>query len=263
MDSLLYSRGPDSYLMVLSGSRIPLEEVARLVFPFGQVEAIHAELDVIQVHVDHEKFIEGSVEKLTNRDDPAFYELNKRELESIDLQRVERAVQRLSAAEPKIYRTDISRRLISLLNEEGVTFYGDLSRALIRWRETQGVAGKEAAKLLERLTAQKKDIPRELVELLAAEKETSVVPTLHVLWLRDATQWESPYGEMGPAIEPYLLEEFPKTEGSLRHSTVRLLGQVGGPSSLPVLEAAKRGANSELQVQLADSIRRIRERQAR
>jgi hypothetical protein len=53
-------------------------------------------------------FIEGPIEKLSNKQDPAFYELNKRELESIDLERAKRAVQRLAEAEPKIYRARTS-----------------------------------------------------------------------------------------------------------------------------------------------------------
>lgn len=263
MNSALFPRQSGDFLMVLSDVKVSLPEAARLVAPFGQVEAVHQDIGLVQIHVDNEKFVAGAEDKLINTKDPAFYELNKRELESIDLLRIERAVQRLGAAEPKVYRADVTRRLISLLNQDGVTFYPELCRALMVWSEVPEEVGPEALKTLERLDSEAKVIPLELVKLLAKEKVTRAIPIIHRLWLHDATHWESTYAEMGPSIEPALLAEYPGTEGFIRYSATRLLGQVGTPASLPELEAAKKGANRELQILIDDSIQRIKDRAAK
>jgi len=263
MNSALFPRDSGDFLMVLSDVKVSLSEAARLVAPFGQVEAVHQEIGVVQIHVDNEKFVAGAEDKLINSKDPAFYELNKRELESIDLLRIERAVQRLGAAEPKVYRPDVTRRLISLLNQDGVTFYPELCRALMVWSEVPEEVGPEALKTLERLDSEAKVIPLELVQLLAKNKVTQAIPIIHRLWLHDATHWESTYAEMGPSIEPALLAEYPDTEGFIRYSATRLLGQVGTPAAIPQLDAAKKGANRELQILIDNSIQRIKERAAR
>jgi hypothetical protein len=245
---------------VLSDVKVPINEAARLVAPFGQVEAVHQDIGIIQIHVDNDKFLVGAEEKLINPKDPAFYELNKRELDSIDLVRIERAVKRLASAEPKIYRADVTRRLISLLNQSDVTFYPDICRALMVWPEELGLAGPEALKTLERLDSESKEVPMELVQLLAKEKATRAIPIVHRLWMHDATHWESVYTEFGAAIEPALLAEYPDTDGFLRYSATRMLGKVGSPASIPLIESARKAANKELLILIDDSIRRINAR---
>ena len=80
-----YPRGGGDFLMVVTGIDKSLAEVARIVSALGTPGDVYPELSVVEVRVNNENFIEGPIEKLTNRKDPAFYDLNKRELESIDL----------------------------------------------------------------------------------------------------------------------------------------------------------------------------------
>lgn len=259
-ESHYYPRGHGDFLMVVTGINMPLDEVATVAAALGTVERTLPEIAVIEVRVNNENFVEGSVEKLTDRSNPAFYDLNKRELESIDLERIERAVKRLAEAEPKIYRNDITGRLISLLATPQVKFKGPVCNALAKWSDDPTRAAetalKEAAKLLEN----KAPIPEEMIALIVKAKNPGVIPILDTLWSERPNQWEMQYSEIGRAAEPTLLARFPKTTGWHRQSAVRLLGRVGGPNSLPVLEAAKAGADPELKVLLQKSIESIRSR---
>ncbi len=261
--SHFYPRDGGDFLMVVIGPRQSLEEFTEVTAALGQTAKIYPELSVIEVRVNNENFSEGPIEKLSNKDDPAFYDLNKRELESIDLERVKRAVQRLAESEPKIYRSDITRKLISLLEEDGLDFKGNICHALSTWSEIQGPASKAALKVVKQLMGAKAAVPQDMIALIVKEKNAEVIPYLNQLWAKDATTWESLYAEMGPAIEPTILHDFPETEGPIRHSAVRLLGRVGGADSLPVLAAAVAGANPELKLVLEQAQKSIHERLAR
>ena len=122
-----------------------------LLAPLGRLDAVHTEISVIEITVDLEKFTEGPAAKLSEPTDPAFYELNKRELESIDLARIGRAVQRLADAPPRLYRSDITRRMIALISEPGVTFHDTLCRALIQWSDEPGPAGEAVLPVMRNL----------------------------------------------------------------------------------------------------------------
>ncbi|MGL4400147.1 MAG: hypothetical protein ACRCXD_09790, partial [Luteolibacter sp.] len=255
-----YPRSGGDYLLVLTGITSSLQEVAELSAPLGQVENVYRELSIIEVRVGTDIFVEGSLEKLTKKSDPAFYELNKRELESIDLERAKRAVQRLAEVEPVIYRTDISRKLISMLADDSVDFKGQICKALSVWSEQPGPASEAALKVVNQLVAAGKAVPPEVVALIVKEKNPAVIPVLDELWHDTPLAWESLYGEMGQAIEKSLIRRLPETQGNIRHSAVRLLGRVGGPDSLPVLAAVVQGADSELRVLLDQAEKSIRAR---
>ena len=210
--------------------------------------------------MNNDSFLAGPMDKLSDREHPAFYDLNKRELESIDLTRVSNAVKRLAEAEPKIYRSDIARKLIELLGADWVDFKADVCNALAVWSEEPGPAGDAALAEARKLLAAKGDVPQEMIALIVKEKNPDVVPVLDELWSENPTRWETLYGDVGPAAEVILIRRFPYAEGSLRHSAVRILGRVGGPKSLPLLNAAADGADSELRILLKKSIASIEER---
>jgi hypothetical protein len=255
-----YPRGNGDFLMVVTGINMPLDEVAKVAGALGSVELVVPEIAVIEVHVNNENFVEGPVEKLTDRSSPAFYDLNKRELESIDLDRIEDAVKRLAEAEPKIYRSDITGRLISLLAMPEVKFKGAVCHALAKWAEDPAPAAEAALKEAEKLLARKTPVPEEMIALILQAKNPGVIPVIDALWSESPSHWERQYSEIGQAAEPVLLNRFPQAKGWLRQSAVRLLGKVGGANSLPVLEAAKTGADPELRVLLEKSILSIRSR---
>jgi predicted Zn finger-like uncharacterized protein len=255
-----YPRGNGDFLMVVTGINMSLDDLAKVSTAVGSVERILPEIAVIEVRVNNENFVEGPVEKLTDRNSPGFYDLNKRELESIDLDRIERAVKRLAEAEPKIYRSDITGRLISLLATPEVKFKGPICKALIKWSDDPGPAAEAALKEADKLLKRKSTIPEEMISLIVKAKKPGVIPIIDALWSESPTRWEMQYAEIGQVAEPNLLKGFPQTQGWHRQSAVRLLGKVGGSNSLPVLEAAKTDADPELRVLLDKSIQSIRSR---
>lgn len=267
--SHLYPRDNDEWLMVLI-SPLSMEEVATVTGRFalnGKAERIIPKLGVVEVKVDNDAFVEGAQDKLTDRANPAFYELNKRELDSIDLGRARRAVGRLAEADPKVYRADIQRRLVQLLKEgkDGDSaLHGEIARALTRW-ETPGdgsVAAVAAAAL--KLHAAKTQIPRDMIVYLAGHKETSIAPVLDGMWADDCTTWEQLYGDLGPVIEPLVLKRVPTLEKqSMKQSAVRLLGRVGSKASLPALQELRPGADAELKVLIERAETSIRQRDSR
>ena len=255
-----YPRDGGDYLLVVTGVTQSIQELAQLASVLGKTEKIYPEISVIEVRVNNEIFVEGSIEKLSKKDDPAFYDLNKRELESIDLQRVKRAVQRLAEAEPTLYRTDITRKLIALLGEDGVDFKGNICTALGVWSEQPGAASGAALELLKKLVAKNSQVPPAVVALIVKEKNTAVIPILDELWFKSPIAWESLYGELGQPIEATVIERFTDTKGNLRYSAVRILGRVGGADSLPVLVAASTDADPEMKVLVGQAQKSIRTR---
>lgn len=255
-----YPRGGGDFLMVVPATSRSLSELAEIAADLGSVENVYPELSVVEVRVNNDKFVEGPIEKLTNSQDPAFYDLNKRELECVDLKRVNRAVKRLAEAEPKVYRSDISRKLLNLLAADWVDFKGDVCAALAVWSDKPGIAGETALKELDSLIKRKVPVPREMVALIVREKNHGVVPNLVELWREDPVKWEELLGEMGPAAEAPLIREFPTTQGALRRSAARLMGRLGGAGCLPLLEAAASEPDAELKVIIEKSIASIRVR---
>lgn len=258
-----YPRGNGDFLMVVAGPRQDLQELSVVASALGKIEGIFSEISVIEVRVNNENFAEGPIEKLTNKEDPAFYDLNKRELESIDLDRAKRAVQRLAEAEPKVYRTDITRRFISLLGEESIDFKKDLSLALTVWAETPGPASDAAVSVVKELLKKNQKVPTEIVALIVKEKNAKGIPLLHELWLASPNAWEALYASFGLPIESQVLASFAKLEGAVRHSAIRLLGNVGGSESLPVLGSSLAGASIETKILLEKAQNAIRQRLAR
>ena len=255
-----YSRGGGDFLMVVTGISQSLDEVAGLVSVLGTMEKTYPEIQVLEISINNESFVGGPIDKLADKRGSEFYLLNKKELESIDLERVRRAVQRLAEVEPTVFRSDITSKLLSLLEAPGVTFKGDICRALAVWSAEPGRAGNAALKEVNELVARKAKVPPEMIRLIVKEKIPAVIPVVDELWVGSPTHWESIYGDVGPPAEALLLRRFPDTDGMLRQSAVRLLGKVGGKDSLPVLDAVAKGADSELRVLLEKSTASIRKR---
>ena len=255
-----YPRERNDYLLVVSGVSMSLDKLAELAAPLGEISHVFREIEVIEVRVHNGNFVPIPLDKLTDRDGPAFYELNKRELESIDLERVQGAVKRLTEVEPKLYRNDITRRLIALLKDDGVEFKDALCWTLMRWSDEPTEAADAAETVLKKLLAEKRPVPRDLIGLLVKVKRNSIIPMLDALWLDDTSTWEPYYLELGPAIEATLLRHFPEVTGGTRYSIVHMLVKVGGRASLPMLKAARAGAEPELLIRIEAAEKAIHER---
>lgn len=256
--SHLYQR-QGGYLMVVSGVADDFAQMARLCQRFGEARIIE-ELRVIEVRVDNAAFLEGPHDKLTDPANPAFYELNRRELESIDLERARKAVVRLAPAEPKLYREDIIRRMQELIREGDLALQGEVGKALLNWGKPGDGSEKVVLEAVGKIAATGNDMPESLIKLLVARKDEGVIPVLDSLWALDCTTWEALYGDLGPAIEEPVLGRYEKGTVTLRMSACRLLGKVGTAKSLPVLEASREGSSPEVRVLIDRAIESIRAR---
>jgi len=258
--SHLYPRDNDNYLMILTGVEKNIEEVAKIAGRLGRTEEIHPEIGVVVVSVENNQFLAGSAEKLNDRSNPAFYDLNRRELESIDLDRVNRAVDRLADAEPSLYRTDITLTLIGLLTKSGVSFHDSISRALLKWAEDPNPAAEAGLEVIQGYGAKNLAPPEELVTLIAKAGNPEAVPAIIELWIKNPVLWNKPLVKFGSAAEPLVLDQIDAETPALRRSAVEILGQIGTEESLVSLRETLMEEDPELQVLAERAIRRIQER---
>lgn len=258
--SHIYPRGEENYLFVLTGLEMNVERLAAIAAPLGRVRLIVPELNVVEILVDNSIFIESPSDTLINRDAPGFYELNLRELNSIDTQRIQRAVQRLAEAEPKMYRADITKRLRELLDESGITFHGPIARALSTWDEDKASAAEVATRTAIKLQQRGSVPPAELIGLAIENPSEDLIPVVISLWRGNTLMWESYCVRIGPPIEQAMLKEFDTLDGSRSQSAARILSQVGGEESGRKLHAALESANTELAVIINRALENIASR---
>lgn len=259
-ETWIYSRPPSEYLLVLDQVAPGIEAVAELCRRFGKVKRTWPELHLIEVEVDGQAFVQGPLDKLQDSDDPSFYELNRRELESIDLNRVAAAVQRLASAEPRLYRRDIVARLQELIEFGDDELKSETARALKTWAQ-EGDGSVEIVRRVARdFFERQRTIPRSLVEFLVTRRDPEALDLMHELWRSDTSEWEALYGDMGTLIEDDVLQALPDLRPINKFSAVRLLRRVGTAKSLPALEAEKSGAVAEMQELISQAVTAIRNR---
>lgn len=230
-----YPRGSGSYLMVVTGVEDDLEGLAKAVEPLGKVEKLHEDLRVVEVSVDNTRFVTAPMEKLTNADTPQFYTLNLGELNSFDSKRVISAAHRLCDVEPKLLKEDISTRLIELLEGNWIEDKAGLCRALLVWSQPDGGAGKAALSQAVQLHCKMQEVPAEMVALCLKHQEMGVLPILLQLWRAGPIAWEPWFREAGGEAENIIVRDFEHTSGLLRQSACRILGHIGGETSLELL----------------------------
>lgn len=255
-----YPRDDGNYLMILTEVPMEIEEVAEIAARLGSTKEVHPEIGVVVVDVDNTQFLEGSADKLNNKDDPAFYQLNLNELGSIDMDRVKRAVERLASAEPSIYRADISRTMIKLLGAPAVTFHDDLAQALLVWAENRVQAAEVGLEVLRRAVAAGDPVPEHVVDLVSTARLEEAIPTVNELWIKDPGAWEKYYRRFGKGAVPGLLAQINSENVILRRSALKLLGALGTPEVLPELEKLATDKDPEIRVLVERAIGKIRER---
>lgn len=258
--SWAYSRPPSDYLVVLHGVKPDVKAVAAVCERFGEVGRVVDELNVVEVNVDNQRFVAGSLSKLGDPKDPAFFDLNLRELQSIDQDRVEQAVKRLATVEPVRYRTDIAARLRELLETGDKDLRSDLARALAVWSQPGDgsiEAVHEAAAEIDRKGG---EVPRPMIEFLVKGGDSRAIDFIHGLWLERPGDWEALYGDLGSTIEEPVIEALDADSLLLRVSAIRLLERVGTDKSLAPLERVREGAQGEIRTQIEQALAAIRKR---
>lgn len=258
--SWLYPRPPDDFLMVLIDVENDLGKVAELCTRFGKVAQIHEELQVVEIEVNNESFVQGSIDKLTNPENPSFYELNRRELESIDPRRVEEAIQRLADVEPKLFRRDIVKRLQQLLERADTEMKSDIAEALGVWSEEGDGSDESIRAVAKSLMEKDGTVPRPVITYMVQREDEEVIPILDEMWADDPAAWETQYGEMGEPIEERVLVRFKEGSPILKISAANLLAKIGTEKSLVILREEQQNAKSEMAVVVGRAIEAIEAR---
>jgi hypothetical protein len=212
------------------------------------------------VRVDNEQFVAGSADKLNDREDPAFYDLNQRELQSLDMDRVKSAVERLADSKPIIYRDDISRTLTEIMGRPGIRFHDEIARALIVWSEKPGEAGEAALRVLRKKVASGENVSENLVALVAKEQPDGAIPVINSLWVTNPVLWDGHYVKFGPAIELGVLARLASENTPLRQSAIKLLERVGTEKSVPALRKLIDSSNVEVRILAERAISKISSR---
>lgn len=257
--SWTYQRPPNDYLSVLYDVPADLEAMQQICERFGTVTRVIRELQLIEVEVDNDLFTQGSDKPMRDPTLPGFYQLNYRELNSIDLKRAEAAVKRLARAEPKVLRADIVTRMIERFEEGDVDMKEHVARALLTWAGPDDDVAPVIRAGLQEILEKDQRVPSALVEFLVQAQDRDSVSLVHQLWREDSSDWESLYGQLGTPIEEPILKGMDTYSPLQLISAARLLGRVGTRRSLAALEAAKAKASSELRVTLDQAIESIQQ----
>ncbi len=261
--SHFYPRDGDSYLMVVTGITISLDEMKDLMSPLGNVANIYEDLQVIETVVDNDKFQSPSMEVLTDTTNPRFYHFNNEELKSIDLERVSAAVSRLAGAKPAILRADITNRLIYLMEQDWIDFKDDVASALSVWANDPGPASEAALGAAKQMRLDGDAVPLELIQLIVDSGNTDVIPLLNLLWNDNPTKWELVYGEVGPEVEDLMVQNFNEATGVHRDSAVKILGRVGGDFALTRLKTLDESTlDNETKILVKNAVNSINKRLA-
>ena len=235
VSSHLYPRDDGDYLLVLSEVAGSFEQVSKTAAMLGAITESHPELGIVVIRADNEQFVSGSAEKLNNKDDPAFYQLNMRELASLDLDRVKRSVERISVVEPKIYQNDINKILVALMLKPGVRFHDEIARAQLIWADKPGPAGKAALEITKKYLAEGRGVPESIIDLIAKENPPGAAKVIHSMWVANPNLWQSRYLKLNGISEADILAQLDSEEMPILRSALEILAQVGTQKSLPEL----------------------------
>jgi hypothetical protein len=260
--SHLYPRNNGDFLMILQGVQISFSGLEQQCLRVGKVGRLFVAQRTLEIIVADQPNAEEPTAELANANDPGFYALNLRELESLDLNRAGRAADRLARVAPEKFRPDILRRLVQLLSEGDSEFKGRIGAALRVWSEPGDIAAEAAMRAVRAsLLADPKQVPESLVGFLLLKQEPAILPVLDELWRADPLKWEECYASGGAFAEPTLVASFQSTGGPLRKSAVFILAKIGGAESLTVLRAAlPRETDQDLHLALKKAIAAIEER---
>jgi len=251
----------DAGIFVLENHRINPIELEEVCKNFGSVDkkASQPELNLLVVFLNTEGFNEISTDmqaRMIDANDALFYDLNYKELGSIDINRVKRAAARLAAAEPLMNRKKISIRLASLLKESRgeADFEKNVCQALKIFHErgdgTDSIINQEVSGQM----VDFKTVSKPVVELLISIGSDDALPVANAMWRSNPLIWESTVAQMGKKAQPILLNGLQSNDSMLQKSAARLIRSARLTSSLPALRSAASSASSDVRNEINATI---------
>ena len=254
-----YPRG-EGGLLVIEGVDIKMPELVGLVERFASVEDVYEDLRVLRVEVKGENLLEPSSElevRLNDTTSESFIVLNRKELEHIDVDRVKDAAQRLSTVEPTRFRTEISARLVELLDEEVDTdFRSTICKAIMVWSSPGDGAERAVVRLVSDLISSQQSVPKTTIQFLAERRSAGLIPLLKELWEKAPLSWEGEVIAMGSVMEEVIAPSIDSGDDlAAQRSALLILRRVGTELSLPklrsALEKSERGSDVVLLIERA------------
>jgi hypothetical protein len=260
-DSHLYPRVDGSFLMVLVDSRLSLDLLAEECSRLGQIDVVEKDLNLLMITVENNKFTEQPIVQLNDNKNDDFYARNYIELESVDLNRVNRALLRLSTTNAYVLRADIVKRIISLLNNPDLELLNNASKALFRWSDGKDHAVEAIAKATKDWHKKNQTFPLESIKFLVKWNHPEVFSMLDEMWLKEPVKWEEIYAQGSSVAEDYITKHINKSDLEHRISAARILGKVGTSKSISLLQDAIATTNDgELKVSYKNAIESIQYR---
>lgn len=259
--SHLYPRSTKHYLLVLVNPRMTIEELVLECERLGEVDNTFPDMHLIDATVDNSRFEEPAVNKLSDKKDGAFYQLNLYELQCIDIRRVNEALVRLSLAEPVQSRDDIIKRMKELLPMSDREMLINLAQALTVWSDGTDGAPEEAMKVALLFYKKEQKLPLEIVSFLTKWQQPEIYPILEKLWLENITTWEAIFLNSGPLAEPRVLPHLTTGDNQRRMSAARIASRVGGEASVTALKNALNDTeDQELQTSFRNALEVLEKR---
>ena len=226
-----------------------MPELMEFVERFAQVEEVYEDLRVLRIAVIGENLVEPSTElesRLGDETHGEFIELNRQELDHINIDRVKDAAQRLSMVEPSRFRPEIAGKLIDLLEEDTDTdFRATICQALTVWSLPGEGAEATAARIAQRLVAEKSEVPKSMIQLLIDRKAPELPTLLRFLWRDKPLEWESELIATGGQMESVVIDFIESENRILQRSAFTILRRIGTEASIPALREALDAAGEE------------------
>lgn len=234
--SHLYPRLKQHYLLVLVNPQMSSELLMKECSRLGVVDQYVPEIHLIDVTVENDRFAQQPIAKLSDKKDGSFYQLNLRELQGIDLRRVNEAIIRLSLAPPVQSRDDIVKRLIELLAISDKEMLINISKALMVWSNGKDRAPAAVTKVALDYYQKTQTLPHEVVAFLSKWRQPEIYPILDELWHQEPVVWEEIYMKSGQPAEERILKRLVDSSKQHRMSAARIASRVGGEKTLALLE---------------------------
>lgn len=255
-----YGRG-EGGIFVIDGPRLSIEQVADLAEAFGQVEESYHEIRVVEVTLNRERMgvaTEDLLKELSNTSHQAFYARNQNELGHIDLDRVKGAIRRLGTAQPSMFRVEITRKMLSLLEDESdKELCGDICKALKVWAQDDDDAEAVVVRVAKAMQENGEEVPRSVLEFLVQRGSPEAIAMVEPLWISNPASWGGILAEIGPGAEDVVLKHLGSEERGLQHSAIKLLERVGTPLSVGPLRELLEVADDETKLLIQKAIESI------
>jgi HEAT repeat protein len=162
-----------------------------------------------------------------------------------------------------MFRSEISKRLVELLEEDDDTNYrSTICNAILVWSQPNDGAEPAVAMVARDLLDTKREVPRSMIRFLLERKFPEAIALIEILWHEDPSSWEPLLIDAGSDAESVLAPYLKDKDVSVARSALLILRRVGSAASLPALREALAAASegSERALLINNAIQAIENR---